>query len=102
MVNITKDDVMNALKQVVDPELGINVVDLGLIYSIDINNSRVGIKMTLTTPMCPLATLLVENVKSAVEKMEGVKHVEVEVVFDPPWSIEKIRPEIREKLGLGV
>ncbi|MGC9058104.1 MAG: metal-sulfur cluster assembly factor [Candidatus Micrarchaeia archaeon] len=102
MVNITKDDVMNALKQVVDPELGINVVDLGLIYSIYINNSRVGIKMTLTTPMCPLATLLVENVKSAVEKMEGVKHVEVEVVFDPPWSIEKIRPEIREKLGLGV
>jgi metal-sulfur cluster biosynthetic enzyme len=103
MVKITKDTVLDALKAVIDPEIGINVVDLGLIYNIDIsNNNIVKIKMTLTTPMCPLSTYLVENVRNTIQKISGVKKVDVDVVFNPPWSIERIKPDIREKLGLGV
>lgn len=97
---MNKQDIINVLKTVIDPEIGVNVVDLGLIYDIDINNYNVKIRMTLTTPMCPLGPIIVDNVRRAAESIKGVKKVDVEVVFDPPWSLDRISPEIREKLGV--
>ncbi|MEM3364482.1 MAG: metal-sulfur cluster assembly factor [Candidatus Micrarchaeia archaeon] len=99
---ITESKLRDALRSVIDPELGVNVVDLGLIYDININRDAVKIKMTLTTPMCPLAPVIIEGVQKAAEGVEGVKKVDVEVTFDPPWSIDRVSPGLREKMGLGV
>jgi len=98
----TESEIREALKSVIDPELGINIVDLGLIYDIVINKGAVKVKMTLTTPMCPLGPLIVENARKAVEGVPGVKDVDIEVTFDPPWTMDRINPEIKERLGLGI
>ncbi len=96
----TKEEVMEALKEVVDPELGMNVVELGLIYDVAIEGETVKVKMTLTVPGCPLAQLITEYVARRLHEMEGVKYTDVELTFDPPWSPEMMSPEAREKLGL--
>jgi len=98
----TESEIREALKSVIDPELGINIVDLGLIYDIVINKGAVKVKMTLTTPMCPLGPLIIENARKAVEGVPGVKDVDIEVTFDPPWTMDRINPEIKERLGLGI
>jgi metal-sulfur cluster biosynthetic enzyme len=77
--------VMNALRQVVDPELGCNIVDLGLIYSVEIRADQVRVTMTLTTPGCPMHDSISEGVRLALLGMDGVNDAEVEVVWDPPW-----------------
>lgn len=102
MGEVGEQEIMNALKEVIDPEIGVNVVDLGLIYKVEVDNKNIKITMTLTTPMCPLGPMIVDNVRKSVENIAGVQNVDVEVVFEPAWSIERIKPEIREKLGLGV
>lgn len=94
-------DVFNALKGVIDPELGINVVDLGLVYGVEINEEAVRVEMTLTSPGCPLAGLIDQMVKSAVGKLEGVERVELELVWDPPWIPAMMSEEIREEFGVG-
>ncbi len=99
---LTSEKIRESIKSVIDPELGINIVDLGLIYDIVINKGVVKVRMTLTTPMCPIGPMLVDGVKRAVEGVKGVKNVDVEVTFDPPWTMERISPEFREKLGFGV
>ena len=82
----TKEDVMNVLKGINDPEIGIDIVTLELIYDINIESDKANIKMTFTTPMCPYGPMLVEEIKAKVRDLEGVKEVNVEVVFDPPWK----------------
>jgi len=94
-------DVFNALKGVIDPELGINVVDLGLVYGVEINEEVVRVEMTLTSPGCPLAGLIDQMVKSAVGKLEGVERVELELVWDPPWIPAMMSEEVREEFGVG-
>lgn len=94
-------DVFNALKGVIDPELGINVVDLGLVYGVEINEEAVRVEMTLTSPGCPLAGLIDQMVKSAVGKLEGVERVELELVWDPPWIPAMMSEEVREEFGVG-
>ena len=99
---VTKDEILTALKGVIDPEIGINIVDLGLIYEVRIEDEgKVYIKMTFTTPACPLGPYIAKNVDDTVSQLEGVKETYVDVVFDPPWSIDRVSPEIKEKLGLG-
>jgi len=93
-------DVFNALKGVIDPELGINVVDLGLVYGVEINEEVVRVEMTLTSPGCPLAGLIDQMVKSAVGKLEGVERVELELVWDPPWIPAMMSEEVREEFGV--
>lgn len=94
-------DVFNALKGVIDPELGINVVDLGLVYGVEINEEAVRVEMTLTSPGCPLAGLIDQMVKSAVGKLKGVERVELELVWDPPWIPAMMSEEVREEFGVG-
>lgn len=77
----TKEEIIKALKEVIDPEVGISLVDMDLIKEILIDGDKVKVKMTLTTPGCPLANMLVADVKRKVESLEGVKEAEVELVF---------------------
>lgn len=100
--NVTEDQVYSALRKCMDPEIPVNVVDLGLVYGVDIKpKNNVDIKMTMTTRGCPLHDTLVSDVKRYVSKIDGVGNINVEIVWDPPWSIEKMDPAAREKLGFG-
>jgi len=101
MAKITEEQVMEALKQVYDMEIGFDVVSLGLIYGVDVDEeNNVKVTMTLTTPMCPLAGFIVEEARSKVQEVEGVNDVDVDLTFDPPWSPEKASEEIRNVMGL--
>jgi metal-sulfur cluster biosynthetic enzyme len=97
---ITEKDVTKALKGVKDPELGLDLVVLGLIYDIEIDDADVKATISLTSPMCPVAGQIVEDVKTAIEGVDGVESAEVELTFDPPWTPERISPLIRSSLGL--
>lgn len=96
----SKDDVWLALKNVIDPELGINIVDLGLVYVVKVEKGIVEIEMTLTSPGCPLAPIIDQLVKSEVNALKGVKGIELKLVWDPPWSVEMIEESARVELGL--
>ncbi len=97
---ITKEDVLNALKSVYDPEIPFNVVDLGLVYEVKVNDGDVYVKMTMTFPGCPVASMIVMQAEEAIKRIDGVKSVKVELVWDPPWTPDRISPELREELGL--
>ncbi len=97
---VTEKDVLKALKTVKDPELGLDLVALGLIYDIEIEETQVKVTISLTSPFCPVAGQIVEEVKEAIEAVEGVEAAEVELTFDPPWTPERIPPLIRASLGL--
>lgn len=84
-----------ALKQVKDPELGVNIVDLGLIYEVETDGGGIEIEMTMASPMCPLASQIVHSAKSEVEEMEEVDEVEINLVYDPPWTPDKMSEEAK-------
>jgi len=97
---LTKKILLNQLKNVPDPELGISIVDLGLIYDVKANkNGNVEVIMTLTTMGCPLFELIAEPIKSELSKIKGVKDVTVDLTFDPPWDPSKMSKEAKVKLG---
>ncbi|MBI4159111.1 metal-sulfur cluster assembly factor [Candidatus Woesearchaeota archaeon] len=91
----TKDQVIEQLKKVVDPELGMDIYTLGLVYNIDIKDKKINIKMTLTSPMCPYGPQIVEDVKSRIKALNA--ELVIELVFSPPWEISK---EVRSILGI--
>ena len=94
------DDVVNACRTVFDPEIPVNIFDLGLVYTIEISDENdVLIHMTLTAPGCPVAGEMPGWVESAVESVPGVKQVDVDMVFDPPWGMEMMSDEARLELG---
>ena len=96
----SETDVRRRLRKVKDPELNLDIVVLGLVYDIDINDDNVHVTMSLTSPMCPAAGQIVEDAKKAVEELEGVTTADVELTFDPPWTPERIDPLIRSSLGI--
>jgi len=101
LAGIREEDVINALKEVYDPELPFNVVDLGLVYGVEVNGRRVRVKMTLTTIGCPLSVYLIDMVEEVIkQRIPEVEDVEVELVFDPPWTPDRMAPEVRRLLGL--
>ena len=97
---VTEKDVKKALKTVKDPELGLDLVVLGLVYDVEVHDADVKATISLTSPMCPVAGEIVENAKNAILEMDGVEGAEVELTFDPPWTPERISPLIRSSLGL--
>lgn len=101
---MTKNKIIKQLKEVIDPELGFNIVDLGLVYDAKVKPLGKGVKvivvMTLTSPGCPLASVIHEGVEKAVMKLKEVEDVELELVWDPPWSIEKASREVRIVFGM--
>jgi metal-sulfur cluster biosynthetic enzyme len=92
-MSVSREQVTEALRDVFDPELGMSVVDLGLIYDIAIDAGRVGITMTLTTQGCPLHDAMTDWVRQAVARIPGVEDVAVTIVFDPPWTPDRIRQD---------
>jgi FeS assembly SUF system protein len=100
---VTKDNVIEVLRNVHDPELQLNLVDLGLVYNVEVGEGgQVRVQMTLTSPGCPYGPELVAQTKAMVMMIQGVKDVEVEVVWSPPWSTERMTEEARLELGLDV
>lgn len=97
---VSQKDVRKALRGVKDPEIDLDLVVLGLVYDIDVNDSHVHVTMSLTSPLCPVAPEIVESAKNAVEGVEGVDSAEVELTFEPRWTPERIDPLIRSSLGL--
>jgi metal-sulfur cluster biosynthetic enzyme len=97
---VTEKDVRKALRKVKDPELNLDIVVLGLIYEIDIADTHVNAKISLTSPFCPAASQIVDDAKNAIEGVEGIETANVELTFDPPWTPERIDPLIRATLGI--
>jgi metal-sulfur cluster biosynthetic enzyme len=91
---------LDALRGVVDPELMINIVDLGLVYGIEQEGETVKVEMTLTSPACPAGPQIVQQSKMALEKIDGVKAAEIKLVLSPPWSPDRMTDEARDQLGI--
>lgn len=101
---ITEDLVREELKKVIDPELFVNIVDLGLIYNVDLvpteEKTNVKIDMTMTSPMCPAGPQMIANSKQVLGQVEGVGEVEVKIVLDPPWTPDRMTEDARDQLGI--
>ncbi len=97
---ITKNDILENLKQIIDPELEVNIVDLGLIYNIKIDeqNKKAAVFMTLTSKGCPLSNVIKFEVEESLKKLEGIENAEVNIVWEPEWNYSMIKPEILKKL----
>lgn len=96
-----REKIIAAIRTVYDPEIPVNIYDLGLIYTIDINSEHdVDIKMTLTAPGCPVAGILPVQVENAVRNVEQVNDAKVEIVWDPPWTQDRMTDEARLELGM--
>lgn len=94
------EQIISALRTVHDPEIPVNIYDLGLIYSVEIHAAQVHIRMTLTAPACPVAGTLPGVVAAAVKRVPGVEAVDVELVWDPPWTPERLSDEARLELDM--
>ena len=95
-----EENIVKMLKTVFDPEIAVNIYDLGLIYKIDVNdNNDVHIDMTLTAPSCPMADFILEDVKQKIESIEGVGKVEIELVCEPVWDRDMMTEEAKLELG---
>jgi metal-sulfur cluster biosynthetic enzyme len=103
-MSVTEDHIREALKQVIDPELFVNIVDLGLIYAVNLEEvdekKNVVVEMTMTSPACPAGPQLVQNAKTVVGQMEGVGSVEIKIVMIPPWSPDRMTEDARDQLGI--
>ena len=99
-IDLTREIVFDALKDVNDPEIPVNIVDLGLIYDVKIIADWVGVKMTLTTPGCGMATQIANNARERVLKIPGVKEADVRLVWQPAWNPSMMSSEAKTKLGM--
>ena len=97
---VTEKEVMLVLKECYDPEIPINIVDLGLVYEIKIDKKKVYVKMTLTSPFCPMSSFMQSDIKSKLEGMDGVDEAEVEIVWDPPWTPDRVSEAAKAQLGV--
>ncbi len=96
---VSQEQVFDKLKNCLDPELGMNIVDLGLVYGINIEDSRVAVLMTLTTPACPLDSYFVKDITDRLKTIKGITDVSVEFTFEPMWSPSKMSEESKDILG---
>jgi metal-sulfur cluster biosynthetic enzyme len=96
---VDEDSVLEALSNVIDPELGLDFVELGLIYGIEIDGGRVSITFTLTTPACPIGPQVSEQMEEFLSEVDGVEHVVTNMVFTPPWTPERMSEDAKFALG---
>ncbi len=97
---VTKEQVWEKLKTVKDPEIGLDIVSLGLVYGAEVDGGQVKVTMTLTSPMCPLGDTLISDTKAALGSLPGVTGVAVEITFEPPWETSKMSDEAKAELGV--
>jgi len=96
----SEDAIRDALRFVVDPEVGLNIVDLGLVYGVEVSAERIGVRMTMTTPACPVADTLVESARAAVRSaVPEIPDIEIELVWDPPWNPDMMSEIARDHFG---
>lgn len=98
---VTKDEVYEALQGCYDPEIPVNIVDLGLIYDVEINEDKVNVKMTLTAPGCGMGAMIASDAQEKILQIPGVSEAKVDLVWDPPWDPSRISEEAKQKLGIG-
>jgi metal-sulfur cluster biosynthetic enzyme len=96
---VSEDQVRDALRQIEDPEIGLNIIDLGLVYDIEVEGGKVTVRMTLTSPGCPVGPQILNGSKMVVQDLEGVEEANIELVWQPFWTPERINPEYRAILG---
>lgn len=97
-----REEIMEALEQVIDPELGIDIINLGLVYGVDVDeNGDVLVTMTLTAMGCPLAATIQQDVRAALMPIEGVNNVDVNIVWDPPWTKDRLSRYAKIALGIS-
>ena len=99
-MTFTKDNIIAALKTVYDPEIPVNVWDMGLIYDIAIESDKVSLQMTFTSPTCPMMEEILEQVRAAVQNVAGDTPVQVDLVWDPPWALSRMSDAARVALDL--
>jgi metal-sulfur cluster biosynthetic enzyme len=97
----TKEEVTQALRQVEDPELGMDIVDLGLLYDVEVEDGKVKVIHTLTSMGCPVGPMIQEQIQEVTRALPGVQDVEVELTWDPPWTPEKMSEDAKFILGIG-
>lgn len=105
MPTLTQEAVYEAMKEVYDPEIGVNIVDLGLVYGVEIDEEKnVDVTMTLTSMGCPLGPIIIQDIQRAVRGIEGggeeVNEIHVNIVWSPPWSVEMMSEEAKDELGI--
>ena len=93
-------EILETLKQVNAPELMVNIVDLGLIYNVSVNDNNIEIEMTLTSPACPAGPQIINQSKSVLSELENVEEVQVNLVMTPPWTPERMTEDARDQLGM--
>jgi metal-sulfur cluster biosynthetic enzyme len=96
---VTVEQIYEVLKECYDPEIPVNIVDLGLIYDVQITDGKVEVKMTLTTPGCGMGQYIAGQAQSKILELNGVEEANVEIVWDPPWDPSRITPEGKKKIG---
>ena len=97
---ITKEQVYEALQECYDPEIPVNIVDLGLVYDVEIDGGKVAVKMTLTAPGCGMGTMIAADAKQRIMTLEGVEDATVDLVWDPPWNPGKMSETAKLELGM--
>jgi metal-sulfur cluster biosynthetic enzyme len=97
----TREDVVEALRQVEDPELGMDIVDLGLMYDVTVEGAKVHVLFTLTSMGCPVGPMIEQQIEEVTRALPGVEEVETELTWDPPWSPEKMSDDAKFILGFG-
>ena len=96
----TKKMAEEALREVMDPELGVNIVDLGLVYGITLRKETIYLKMTLTFPGCPLVGTITRQAEEVLKELPGIKNARITLVWDPPWTADRVNEDIKDELGL--
>ena len=97
---ITKEAIYDSLRDCYDPEIPVNIVDLGLVYDVEIDGGKVAVKMTLTAPGCGMGTMIAADAKQRIMTLEGVEDATVDLVWDPPWNPSMINEEAKQRLGI--
>jgi metal-sulfur cluster biosynthetic enzyme len=97
----TRDDVIEVLRRVEDPELGMDIVDLGLLYDVELTDSTAKVTYSLTSMGCPAGPLIAQDIDSAIREVEGIDEVELELTFDPPWTPDRMSDDAKFILGFG-
>jgi metal-sulfur cluster biosynthetic enzyme len=98
---VTKEQVYEALQECYDPEIPVNIVDLGLVYDVQVEDEKVAVKMTLTAPGCGMGSMIAADARQRILALEGVIDATVDLVWDPPWDPSRISEEAKQKLGIG-
>jgi metal-sulfur cluster biosynthetic enzyme len=96
-----RDEVLEVLRQVEDPELGMDVVDLGLVYEVEVEDSAAKVTYSLTSMGCPAGPLIAQDMEGAIRQVEGIEEVELELTFDPPWTPDRMSDDAKFILGFG-